>query len=79
MMIEGTTVMTGAQKNMILSALPGVKFFLEDQLDRIGDRLQQTKGSGAVRSDARLDAGQRPALIPGQVGKACQQRKDHDQ
>ena len=72
-------MITGAQKNRISIRFARSKLFLEDQLDRVGDRLQQAKRPGPVRSDAGLDAGQGTALIPGQVGKACQQGEDHEQ
>ena len=71
--------MTGAQKKRILIRFGGHELFFEDQLDRIGDRLKQALRSGAVRADTRLNARQRPAFIPRQIGEPAQQREDDDQ
>ena len=49
------------------------ELFLEDQFDRVSNRLQKAPRASAVGPQAHLHAGQGLALIERQVGKAAQQ------
>ena len=77
MIKAGMTVMSGASMNITLCRRGGQLFF-EDQLDRIRDRLQQALPTGAVGTDAHLDARQHPALDTGEIGKPHGQEEHQD-
>ena len=51
--------------------------FLGDQLDDVGQRLQQAVRTHAARSDAQLDVRDHLALDPLQVGERGQQNERH--
>jgi hypothetical protein len=51
--------------------------FLEQQLERVGDRLQQAQRADAVRADADLDPADQLALPQRGVGHQAHQRQQH--
>ena len=54
--------------------------FLGEQLDDVGQRLQQSVRTHAARTDAQLDVRDHLALDPLQVGERRQQNeRDHEQ
>ncbi len=58
------TTATGASQNTSLSALVGHDVFLDEQLDGVGERLQQAVRAYAHGAVANLDVGQNFALQP---------------
>ena len=71
----GMMVMTGPRKNRPLLAAVGTDDLLEDQLHRVGDRLQQAERADAVRAEADLRPADGLALPQRQVGHAEHQRQ----
>jgi hypothetical protein len=68
-------VMTGATRNSQRLLRSADDDFLEQQLQHVGDRLQQTSGADAVRPETHVHPADELAFPQGQVGHAQQ---DHD-
>ena len=56
----------------------GVESLLADELDQVGDRLEQAERAGAVRAVAELHPSEHLSLEPGRVGEGGHDQVDHD-
>ncbi len=54
------------------------ELLFEGHLQRVGDRLEYSKGASAIRPDAPLEAREYPPLDQRHVGERGQQRDDDD-
>ena len=68
---------SGSQRVHQLVGAGDSQVFLEDALDRVGQRLQQAHRPHPVRPQANLHAGQQAALDQGHVGEGGEQREGH--
>ena len=70
---------TGAIAIIHGTAVAGVELLLGQQLEHVGERLEQPEGPDAVRADARLEAAEQLALEQqDQRHHLEDEREDHD-
>ena len=70
--------MMGATMKSGRSTARGMQVFLEEELDAVGERLQQAEGADARGSPAVLDAAEDLALQQHRVGDRRQRDDEHD-
>ena len=68
MINAGTRIIIGASEKGHLGGLGRDDVFLEEQLETVGDRLQQSMPAGAHRSESGLHVADDFALAPGGIG-----------
>ncbi len=70
--------MTGASEEERLLDEDGGEVFLEEELDAVGERLQQAEGADARRAPAVLHAAEQLALEQHRVGDRGEGDDEHD-